>query len=143
MLKYLKGQRDYRLRLASRIEEMIGEAKKAIKAGGDRVAGLKAVRDYFYHGPIANKGLIRKKDMADWAANWAKHENTVTTTYKGFTAHKCDTWTQGPYILATFNILEGLDLKKMGHNSADYIHALVEAAKLALADRDQYFADPK
>src|SRR3954454_22314896 len=52
-------------------------------------------------------------------------------------------WTQGPVTLQALNILEGFDLKAMGHNSPEYLHTVVEAVKLAFADRDRYYADPK
>jgi len=62
--------------------------------------------------------------------------------YRGYTVCKCDTWTQGPYLCQTLRLLEGFDLKKMGHLSADYIHVLAEALKLGFADRDEYYGDP-
>ncbi|MFC1782322.1 gamma-glutamyltransferase family protein [Planctomycetota bacterium] len=152
MLGYLKTRDGYQLRLAGTIEELIEAEKKALAAGGDRVDGITAVRDYFYNGPVADKiedwmiengGLIRKSDMVAYAKNWTPYEDTVSTDYKGYTVHKCDTWTQGPYMLQTMNILEGFDLAGMGHNSADYIHTFIEAMKLGFADRDMYFADPE
>jgi gamma-glutamyltranspeptidase/glutathione hydrolase len=56
--------------------------------------------------------------------------------------YKCGVWTQGPYLLEALNLLEGFDLKAMGANGPDAIHTVVEAMKLALADRDVYYADP-
>jgi len=121
------------------------EAEKA--AGGNREAGLKAARDRFYKGDIAremakfseeNGGLFRYEDFASYTA---KVEDPVSTTYRGYTVYKNASSSQGPAELFALNILEGFDLKKMGHNSADYIHTSVEALKLAMADRDTYLGD--
>ena len=65
------------------------------------------------------------------------------TTFRGYEVYKPGFWTQGPVMLEALNILEGYDLKAMGHNSAEYLHIVVEAAKLAFADRDRYYGDPK
>jgi gamma-glutamyltranspeptidase/glutathione hydrolase len=121
------------------------EAEKA--AGGDRQAGLRAARDRFYKGDIAremakfseeNGGLFRYEDFASYTA---KVEEPVSTTYRGYTVYKNASSSQGPAELFALNILEGYDLKKMGHNSADFIHTSVEALKLAMADRDTYLGD--
>ncbi len=72
-----------------------------------------------------------------------KIEAPVSADYRGVTVHKCQPWSQGPVFLQQLRLLEGFDLAAMGHNSADYIHYLVEAAKLAFADREQYYADPE
>jgi len=121
------------------------EAEKS--AGGDRQAGLKAARDLFYKGEIAremakfseeNGGLFRYEDFASYTA---KVEEPVSTTYRGYTVYKNPSASQGPAELFALNILEGFDLKKMGHNSADYIHTSLEALKLAMADRDTYLGD--
>jgi gamma-glutamyltranspeptidase/glutathione hydrolase len=116
-------------------------------AGGSREAGLKAARDRFYKGDIAhemadfsekNGGLFRYEDFASYTA---KVEEPVSTTYRGYTVYKNASSSQGPAELFALNILEGYDLKKMGQNSADYIHTSVEAVKLAMADRDTYLGD--
>jgi gamma-glutamyltranspeptidase/glutathione hydrolase len=114
----------------------------------NRHAGLMAARDYFYRGPIArrigdymqaNGGLIAAGDFAKFAA---KVGQPVETEYRGYQVFKAGFWTQGPAMLETLNMLEGFDLKKMGHNSPAYIHTVTEALKLALADRDRYYGDP-
>jgi len=128
------------------------------KASG-RSAGFDAVRKYYYDGPIAesiidfmqnttckdvygkeNHGLLTREDMAGYEAAF---EDPVSVDYRGLTVHKCDTWTQGPVLLEQLNLLEGYDLASMGHNSVEYIHTLMEAAKLAFADREHYYADPE
>jgi len=59
------------------------------------------------------------------------------------TVFKCGPWSQGPVFLQQLKLLEGFDLAEMGHNSADYIHTVIEAAKLAFADREVYYGDPE
>jgi gamma-glutamyltranspeptidase / glutathione hydrolase len=117
-------------------------------AEGDREKKLRAVADYFYRGPVArdidewsraNGGLIRAEDLA---AHVTRVEEPVSAEYRGHTVYKCGVWTQGPALLESLRLLEGFDLKAMGHNSADALHHLVEALKLGLADRDFYYADP-
>ena len=119
------------------------------KAHGKREAKIEAVRNYFYRGPIAkhigdfsakNGGLLRYEDMAGYHA---EIDTPRTTDYRGYTVNKPGFWTQGPVMLETLNILEGYDLKAMGHNSPQYLHTVVEAVKLAFADRDRYYGDPK
>ena len=66
----------------------------------------------------------------------------LKTTYRGYVVYQAGPLTQGPYLSQTLRLLEGFDLKKMGFNSADYIHTVIEAEKLALADRDEYYGDP-
>ena len=77
--------------------------------------------------------------MAEW-----QPEITESTSmdYRGVTVHKCGPWTQGPVFLQQLALLEGYDLKAMGHNSAEYLHTLIECAKLAFADREAYYGDP-
>ncbi len=131
--------------LARTIRRMIDAEKRA---PDDRRRGLRLVADCFYRGPIARDldawsrahgGLIRYSDLA---THVTRIEEPVSIRYRGYTVHKCGVWTQGPYLLQTLRLLEGFDLKSMGHNRADYVHVLVEAMKLALADRDTYYADP-
>ena len=64
-------------------------------------------------------------------------------TYRGYEIYKPGFWTQGPVMIEALNMLEGYDLKAMGHNSPQYLHTVVEAVKLAFADRDEYYGDPK
>ena len=119
------------------------------KTHGKREKKLQAVRDYFYEGKLAhriadfsehNGGLIRYDDLK---AFHAAIDTPRTTTYRGYEVDKPGFWTQGPVMLEMLNILEGFDLRGMGHNSPEYLHTVVEAAKLAFADRDRYYGDPK
>jgi len=115
---------------------------------GDRRRGLRLAADCFYRGPVAREldawsrahgGLIRYTDLA---THVTRIEEPVTIDYRGYAVCKCGPWTQGPYLLQALRLLEPLDLKSMGHNRPDYVHAVVEAMKLALADRDTYYGDP-
>lgn len=131
--------------LARTLRRLVDAEKQAASQG--RLAGLKAARDRFYKGDIAremarfseaNGGLFRYQDFADYTA---KVEEPVSIDYRGYTIYKNASSTQGPAELFALNILEGYDLKKMGLNSADYIHTSVEAMKLAMADRERYLGD--
>jgi gamma-glutamyltranspeptidase / glutathione hydrolase len=135
--------------LARTLREIVRAERLAAKGSrNNRHAGLMAARDYFYRGPIArrigdymqaNGGLIAADDFARFAA---KVGEPVEADYHGYQVYKAGFWTQGPAMVETLNMLEGFDLKKMGHNSPAYIHTLAEAIKLALADRDRYYGDP-
>lgn len=135
--------------LARTLREIVRAEKLASRGSRNaRHAGLMAARDYFYKGPIAqrigdymqaNGGLIAAGDFARFAA---KVGQPVEANYRGYQVYKAGFWTQGPAMVETLNMLEGYDLKKLGHNSAAYIHTLAEALKLAMADRDRYYGDP-
>jgi gamma-glutamyltranspeptidase/glutathione hydrolase len=122
------------------------ESERAAK--GTRQQKLLAVSDRFYRGDIADalqawyieKGSFLRK--ADLAAHKTPVVDPLNTTYRGYTVYKAGPLTQGPYLSQTLRLLEGFDLKRMGLNSADYIHTVIEAEKLALADRDEYYGDP-
>jgi gamma-glutamyltranspeptidase/glutathione hydrolase len=114
-----------------------------------REAAIDAARDRFYRGDIAreivrwseaNGGLLQESDLSRFAT---KLEESVSVDYHGAMVHKCQPWSQGPIFLQQLRILEGFDLRRMGHNSADYVHHSIEAAKLAFADREAYYADPE
>jgi gamma-glutamyltranspeptidase/glutathione hydrolase len=112
-----------------------------------RTAGIVAARDRFYKGDIAREmvAFLRRHgapfDESDFAEYFARIEEPARTTYRGYTVYKHGFGSQGPVLLQTLNILEQFDLQSMGHASADYLHTLVEAMKLAYADRDSYYAD--
>ena len=132
-------------------------AEESAKGKG-RVAGIEAARDAFYKGEIAERildfitttpvedatgrahtALLSYDDIAEWQP---AVEESVMVEYRGLEVHKCSTWTQGPVFLQQLTLLEGYNLASMGHNSAEYIHTLVEASKLAFADREAYYGDP-
>jgi len=135
----------------------MAEAEDGAKGKG-RTAGIEAARDAFYKGPVAERiaefiaanpiedasgsahtGLLSYDDMAEWRATV---EEPVSYNYNGLEVHKCPPWTQGPVFLQQLAILDGFDLRSMGHNSAEYLHTCIEAAKLAFADREAYYGDP-
>lgn len=141
---------------ASALKTMCHAEEEAQHKG--RVAGIEAARDAFYKGEIAERivrfisdnpvedasgiahsGLLSYEDFAEWHATV---EDPVTYNYRGLDVHKCPTWTQGPVFLQHLAILDGFDLKKLGHNSAEYLHTWVESVKLAFADREAYYGDP-
>ena len=105
-------------------------------------------RDVFYKGEIAKKiaafsgqhdGLLTFEDLAGFDAQWIE---PVSTNYHGHDVYELGAQTQGMTALEMLNILEGFDMKSLGHNSADYLHVMIETKKLAFADRDAYIADP-
>jgi gamma-glutamyltranspeptidase/glutathione hydrolase len=113
-----------------------------------RHAALEAARDYFYRGPVgrrigefmqANGGLLAAEDLARFRA---KVGEPARGTYRDYEVFKAGFWTQGPAFVEVLNILEGYDLKSLGHNSPEYVHTAAEALKLGFADRDRYFGDP-
>ena len=118
-------------------------------AGRGRHAGLAAVRRAFYKGDIAtqiaahqreNGGLLSARDMARFGVGI---EPAVSTTFGSVEVWGCGPWCQGPMLLQALDILEGMNLEAMGHNSVAYLHALAEAINLAAADRHGYYGDPR
>jgi gamma-glutamyltranspeptidase/glutathione hydrolase len=135
--------------LARTLRAMAAVEQKALQSGAGRQKAIDAVRDYFYRGEIAQKidafmktngGLLRYEDMAAFRL---QPEEPVSTTFRGYTVYKPGFWSQGPTFIETLNILDGVDLPGLKINSADYIHTVNEALKLAYADRDTYYGDPK
>ena len=81
--------------------------------------------------------------MEDMAAYTVTFEPPVRTRFGDIDLYACGPRCQGPALPQALNIVSGLDLRKLGHNSPQYIHVLVEALKLAYADRHRYYADPR
>ncbi len=130
-------------RMVDEEERTTGSREKRLQAACDRFYGRNAERndiaeelEAFY---IAQGGFLRRADLA---AHKTLIEEPVAVDYRGYTVYKCGPWTQGPYLCQALRLLEGFDLPAMGHFSADYIHVLIEALKLAMADRDEYYGDP-
>ena len=107
----------------------------------------KGGRDVFYKGVIARaiaedmqarKGLLTEKDLADHHADWV---DPLSTTYRGYQVLELPPNTQGIAALEMLNIMEGFDLKSLGHNSAAYLHTMVEAKRIAFADRGAWLGD--
>ena len=145
MLRLLdRGQEGWHRQLAATVREMC----EAEARSDDRLQGLRLAADCFYRGPIArrlaawceaNGGLIRYSDLA---THVTRIEQPTHVSYRGYEVYKCGFWTQGPYLLQALRLLEGYDLSSLGHNRPAAIHLIIEAMKLALADRDVYYADP-
>jgi gamma-glutamyltranspeptidase/glutathione hydrolase len=105
-------------------------------------------RDGFYRGEIGraivdycqkNGGFLTMEDLGAQKSNWVE---PIATTYRGYTLHELPPNNQGLTALLILNILEGLDLKSMRTDPALYYHTLIEATKIAFADRNRYIADP-
>ncbi|NKM57917.1 gamma-glutamyltransferase family protein [Rhizobium anhuiense] len=140
--------------LAETWKRIIAEAE----AKSGREAQVEAARDAFYRGFVAekiddylktaevmdasgnrHKGVLTATDMANWSATI---EEPLTYDYHGWTIAKIGPWGQGPVFLQTLSILKGFDLAAMNPTGADFVHTVVEAMKLAFADREVYYGDP-
>ena len=140
------GTRFFQTDLANSIQYM---ADQEAAAGGDRLAGLQAARHAFYQGDIAQKivayhkendGWLREDDLSGFRVDV---ETPLSVRFGDATVFGCRPWCQGPVLLQTLRILDGIDLRGLGHNTPAYIHTLIEALKLAFADRHTYYGDPK
>lgn len=118
----------------------LGQTLAAIAKGGANV---------FYRGPVAAKivaymeasgGLLTAADLANHKSEW---QEPIETTYRGHRVLAFPPNTQGVTLLQQLNLAELFDLPGMGHNSASYVHTLVEGSKIAYADRDALVADPR
>jgi gamma-glutamyltranspeptidase/glutathione hydrolase len=144
------GNEEWHPRLAHTLRRLVEEEART---GGSRAEKLQAAGDRFYgrhahRNDIAEEleafyieqgGFLRRADLA---AHTTRIEAPVSVDYRGYTVCKCGPWTQGPFLCQALRLLEGFDLRAMGHLSADTIHVAVEALKLAMADRDAYYGDP-
>jgi gamma-glutamyltranspeptidase/glutathione hydrolase len=141
------GERFVQADLARTLRYMADTERAA--AGRGRAAGLQAAHDAFYRGDIAaailrfhaqEGGLLAAADLADFVPEIAP---AVSTRFRGIDVHVCPAWCQGPVLPMMLNLVDGLDLPGMRHNSIAYVHALAEAMKLAFADREAWFGDPR
>jgi gamma-glutamyltranspeptidase / glutathione hydrolase len=142
--------------LAAFYSRVLAEAEAA---GASRDRQIEAARRTFYEGFVAeaiaayldqaevmdvsgrpHRGLLTGQDLADWRAGV---EAPVTFDYAGLTVCKTGPWGQGPVFLQQLALLSGFDLAGMGATSADLIHTVVECAKLAFADREAWYGDPR
>jgi gamma-glutamyltranspeptidase/glutathione hydrolase len=132
--------------LAETIRAMLRAERRA---GGERAAGVLAACDAFYKGDIARAiaafhqehgGFLAYEDLASFQVEVAP---ALRTAFREFEVAACGFWCQGPVLLQMLNLLEPYDLAGRGHNSTGYLHLLVEAVKLAFADRDAYYGDPQ
>ena len=133
-------------KLADMFDYLAGEEKRA---GDGRETGIQAAFDGFYKGDVARAivaysddkgGLLQRSDFDRFEVPL---ERPVSLSFEGVELYKCGPWTQGPAVLQTLSILKNFDLRALGHNSTAYVHTVVEAMKLAFADREQFYADPR
>ncbi len=153
----LKGSREKLTKFPSTTKIWFKDGKPLemgdILVNGDLARTLRAIAsqgaDPFYRGDIAkntaafmkaNGGLITEADLASVQAF---EDPPIRTNYRGIDVYECPPNSQGFVMLEALNILEGFDLRAMGHNSAPYLHAVTEALKLSFADRNKYVGDPK
>jgi gamma-glutamyltranspeptidase / glutathione hydrolase len=134
--------------LARTLRTIADADRAAFAKTPDRAKAIHAGRDAFYTGDIARR--IAEADRAaggvftydDIAGYHGRIEKPVSTSFHGYEVYKAGPWNQGPVLLETLNILEGIDLAAMGPGSTEYIHNVHEAIKLAYDDRNAYFGDP-
>ena len=133
--------------LARSIQYMCDQEKA--HSGKGRLAGLQAARDAFYTGDLAatiarfhkeNGGWLTMDDLAGFAVD---PERPVSVRYKDYTVYTCPAWCQGPVLGQALKLVEGIDLKGLGHNAPEYAHVVIEALKLVFADRERYYGDPR
>jgi len=143
----LPGELFVQADLGRTLQFMADEEKAG--AGAGRKAGLAAARAAFYTGDIAtaivrhqkeNGGLLDAEDMASFHV---AIEPPVSIDFNGTTVYACGPWCQGPALLQALKLLDGIDLAALGHNSAGYVHTVIEALKLAFADRHHHYGDPR
>lgn len=142
-------------KLAETWQRLIAEGKAA---GGDRVAQIDAARDAFYEGFVAEAidkfcrenevmdvtgrrhgGVLSGADMAAWRATY---DAPLSYEYGDYTAMKTGPWGQGPAQLQMLALLQGYGISAMDPVGPDFVHVVVEAAKLAFADREAFYGDP-
>jgi gamma-glutamyltranspeptidase/glutathione hydrolase len=134
--------------LLSTLKKMVEAEANALAEGKSRKEAIYAAYDRFYRGDIAEElvrgtqeegGLITMEDLDNWQVYL---EKPVSTDYKGIDVYKLTSWVQGPVMLQALNMLEDVDLKAMGFNSAQYLHTIYQVMNFAFADRDFYYGDP-
>jgi gamma-glutamyltranspeptidase/glutathione hydrolase len=150
------GSRFANPQLAAVYRRILSEAEQA---GADRDAQIDAARDAFYAGFVADaiaaylrdadvmdvtgrrhRGLLDAADLAGWHAS---AEAPVTLDFRGLTVCKTGPWGQGPVFLQQLALLDGAGIDEMEPGGAEFIHTVVEAAKLAFADREAWYGDPR
>jgi len=150
------GSRFANTALAATYTRILAEAEAA---GPDRETQIEAARRAWYEGFVAeaidsylgqaevmdvtgrrNRGLLTGADLASWQASV---EVPVSFDYAGLTVCKTGPWGQGPVFLQQLSLLEGFDLTAMGAGSPELIHTVTECAKLAFADREAWYGDPR
>ncbi|MBY0336011.1 MAG: gamma-glutamyltransferase family protein [Acetobacteraceae bacterium] len=135
--------------LARSLTYMADEERAARARGGDRVAGLEAARAAFYTGDIARMIVTFHEQEGGWvtAADLANYHSEVerppSVRFAGAEVFTCGPWCQGPVLGQALNLLDPSALRGMGHNTPAYLHTITEALKLAFADREAHYGDPR
>jgi gamma-glutamyltranspeptidase/glutathione hydrolase len=142
-------------RLAATYRRILDEAEAS---SSDRDAQIAAANDAWYRGFVADAmlafqelewmdssgerhaGLLAAEDLRDWEPSY---EEPLAVDYHGVDVLKAGPWSQAPVFLQQLRLLEGFDLRGMGHASAEYVHTITECAKLAFADREAWYGDPE
>ena len=141
--------------LADTYERIVSEAEKT---SSNRERQIEAARDIWYRGWVAetidkfcryeavmdvsgrkHSGLLTAEDMASWTSTY---DEVASYNYGEYTVCKCGPWSQGPVLLQQLAILDGMDIRSMDPLGADFVHSVIEAAKLSFADREAYYGDP-
>ncbi|AYV55806.1 gamma-glutamyltransferase family protein [Leptospira kmetyi] len=134
--------------LGKTLRELANAEAQAKRSGADRNKSLEALRKFFYEGPIAQKivkaheendGTFTQKDLSAYEGGW---EKPLQGEYGDYTIFANQTWNQGAVVPIVLQILDGIDLKSLGHNSPQYVHTVIQAIELAMADREKFFGDP-
>ena len=142
------GDRFRRPDLAKTLRRLARVEQDCQRDGGGRVECLAAVRDYFYRGPIAEAivalqesedGFMDAADLGEYSGRW---ESPLRGRFRNHEVLTNGTWTQGIVVPMALQILDPLDLARLGHNSAAYVHTVVQALELSMADREAYVGDP-
>lgn len=141
-----KGEMFYQRDLAASLRRLVEVEAGNRKAG--RIAALKAARDFVYQGELAERiiafcraagGLMTMEDLA---AFHVRQDAPAHVRYRGYDVYCTGPWGQGPAFPQALKLLEGFDLRAMGHNSAAYAHVVDQAINLAFSDREAYLGDP-
>ena len=102
-------------------------------------SSISPITDFIQKNPVEDisgrsfKGMLDFEDFFEWNATIEEPESI---DFRGLDVFKCPSWTQGPTFLQHLAILDTFDLEKIGHNSEEYLHILIESGKLAFADRE-------
>lgn len=141
------GDRMRRPMLADTFERLADDERRRLDDGGDRVAGLQAVRDAVYEGWVAaaivdlhddEGGLFTAEDLAEYTGDW---ELPLEADFRGHRVLTNRTWSQGIAVPMILNLLEGTDLDAMTWGSVEHVHTVLQAIDLVMADREAYVGD--
>ncbi len=141
--------------LAAAYERIVREAEDG---GGDRETQIEAARGHFYRGFVAeaidefcrnnefmdtsgrrHRGFLTANDLGAWQATI---EEPLSYDYHGYRVYKTDSWGQGPVFLQQLALLKDMDLASMDPVGSEFVHTVLECAKLAFADREAFYGDP-